>query len=102
MAQVTENVNGGYGRNVSQSTVHRNLLRLGLRSHRAVRVSMMTPIHHRNRLQWAHEHRNWTLEQWKKVTWSDECRFLLDHVDGRVRVRLLPGEVMAPGCTVGR
>ena len=31
----------------------------------------------------------------------DESRFLSDHVDGRVRVRRLPGEVMAPGCTVG-
>ena len=26
----------------------------------------------------------------------------LDHVDGRVGVRHLPGEVMAPGCIVGR
>ena len=63
---------------------------------------MMTPVHHRKRLQWASERRSWTLEQWKKVAWSDESRFLLDHVDGRVRVRRLPGEVMAPGCTVGR
>ena len=28
--------------------------------------------------------------------------FFLDHVDGRVCVRRLPGEVMVPGCTVGR
>ena len=52
---------------------------------------MMTPVHRRKRLQWAHECRNWTLEQWKKVAWSDESRFLLDHVDGRVRVHRLPG-----------
>ena len=63
---------------------------------------MITPVHHRKRLQWAHERRNWTLEQWKKVAWSDESRFLLDHEDGRVHVCHLPGEVMAPGCTVGR
>ena len=102
MAQVTENVNGGIWRNVSQSTVHRTLLRTGLCSLRPVRVPMMTPVHHRKHLQLAREHQNWTLEQWKKVTWSDESGFLLDHVDGRVRVRHLPGEVMAPGCTVGR
>ena len=82
--------------------MHRTLLRMGLRSRRPVRVPMMTPVHRRKRLQWACECRNWTLEQCKKVTWSDESRFLLDHVDGRVRVPLLPGEVMAPGCTVGR
>ena len=101
MAQVTENYNGGHGRNVLQSTVHRTLLRMGLRSCRPVRVPMTTPVHHRKRLQGARERWNWTLEQWKKVAWSDESCFLLDHVDGRVRVRRLPGEVMAPGCTVG-
>ena len=62
----------------------------------------MTPVHHRKCLQWAHERQNWTLEQWKKVAWSDVSRFLLDHMDGRVRVCHLPGEVMAPGCAVGR
>ena len=102
MAQVTENFNGGHLRNVSQSTVHRTLLRMGLHSRRPVRVPMMTPVHHRKRLQWASERRNWILEQWKKVAWSDESHFLLEHVDGRIRVRRLPGKVMAPGCTVGR
>ena len=47
VAQVTENVNGGHRRNVSQSTVHHTLLRMGLHSRRPVRVPMMTPVHHR-------------------------------------------------------
>ena len=88
--------------NESQSTVHRTLLRMGLRSRRPVRVPMMIPAHRGKHLQWACERRNWTLEQWKKVAWSDESRFLLDHVDGHVRVCRLPGEVIAPGCTMGR
>ena len=58
VAQVTENFNGGHGRNVSQSTVHRTLLRIWLRSRRPVRVPMMTPVHHRKHLQWARERRN--------------------------------------------
>ena len=86
MAQVTEHFNRGHRRNVSQSTVHRTLLYMGLRSHRPVAVPMMTPVHRQKRLQWARERRNWTLEQWKKVAWSDESRFLLDHMAGRVRV----------------
>ena len=48
VAQVTENFNGGHGRNVSQFTVHRTLLRMGLHSRRLVRVPMMTPVHHRS------------------------------------------------------
>ena len=51
-AQVTENFNGGHGRNVSQSTVHRTLLCMGLRSRRPVRVpTTMTPVHRRKRVQ---------------------------------------------------
>lgn len=42
------------------------------------------------------------LKQWTKLSWSDECRFLLHHVDGCVHVCRLPGEMMAAGCTVGQ
>ena len=37
--------------------------------------------------------------EWNKVVWSEEPRSLLHHVDGWMR---LPGEHMAPGCTMGR
>lgn len=37
------------------------------------------------------------------MAWFDEAHFyLLHHMDGWVRVRCLPGEEMAPRCTVGR
>lgn len=48
--------------------------------------------------QWAREHHNWTMEQWKRVAWSDESRFLLHHT----WMRRLPGEEVARGCTMGR
>ncbi|GBN08209.1 hypothetical protein AVEN_94005-1 [Araneus ventricosus] len=35
------------------------------------------------------------MDEWKRVTWSDESRFLIHHVDGHVRVQLLPS------CTAG-
>ena len=40
------------------------------------------------------------LEQWKKVAWSDASRCPLHHMDGHRR--RLPGEHMAPRCTMGR
>ena len=49
-----------------------------------------------------HEHQNWNTVQWKKVAQSDESYFLLHHVDGQMHVHRLPGEHMAPGCTMGR
>uniref|UniRef100_A0A8P4G4M8 Transposable element Tcb1 transposase n=1 Tax=Dicentrarchus labrax TaxID=13489 RepID=A0A8P4G4M8_DICLA len=102
VAQIAEKVNAGSDRKVSEHTVHRSLLRIGLRRYRPVRVPMLTPVHCRERLQWALEHQNWTTEQWKKVAWSDESCFLLHHVDGQVRVRRLRGEHIAPGCSVDR
>jgi len=40
------------------------------------------------------------VQQWKKVTWSNESRFLLHPADDLVSVCCIPGEVMAPGCPV--
>ncbi|ROI84190.1 hypothetical protein DPX16_19962 [Anabarilius grahami] len=37
---------------------------------------MKTPVHRRKCQQRAHKQQNCTLEQWKKLTWSDESRFL--------------------------
>ncbi|KAK3552217.1 hypothetical protein QTP86_005984 [Hemibagrus guttatus] len=48
-----------------------------------VRVSMLTTVHRQKRQKWACEHQNWTMEQWKKVAWSDESHFLLHHMDGQ-------------------
>ena len=63
---------------------------------------MLTPVHHLKGRQWLCEHQNWTTELWKKVVWSDESSFLLHHVVGWVCVHCLPGEDIAPGCTMGR
>ena len=65
IVQIAEEVNAGSDRKVSECTVHRSLLRIGLRSCRSVRVPMLTPVHHQKRQQWACEHQKWTTEQWK-------------------------------------
>jgi len=33
----------------------------------------LTQKHATNRLKWAKAHRHWTVEDWRKVAWSDEC-----------------------------
>lgn len=70
----------------------------GLHSRRTVRVPMLTPVYHRKHTQWPCEHQISTTVQWKKVAWSNESRFLLHHV----HVHHLPGEHLAPECTMGR
>jgi hypothetical protein len=40
----------------------------------------------RIRRLFAQEHVDWNLEQWSNVLVTDESRFCLHHIDGRVRV----------------
>lgn len=67
VAQIAEKVNAESNRKVSEHTVHRSLLRMGLHRRRPVRVPMLT--HNQKILQWAHE--KCTTEQWKRAHWSE-------------------------------
>ena len=102
VAQINEELHAGSDRKVSKYIVHHSLLCMGWHSRRPARVPMLSPIHRQKCQQWVCEHQNWTKEQWKKGSWSDKSHFHLHHVDGRMRVRHLLGEHMAPGCTMGR
>lgn len=42
-----------------------------------------------------------TIEEWKQVAWSDEPRFRLHHVDGRLRIICQPHEAMDLASKVG-
>lgn len=75
-APLSENVRAGSDRNLPE-----------------YRVPMVIPVH-----SWAREDQNCTMDQWKKVAWSDEsCFLLLPGVAGCVCIAYL-----VPGCTVGR
>ncbi|GBN88135.1 hypothetical protein AVEN_63433-1 [Araneus ventricosus] len=101
VAQLTAQYNAGPSASISEHTVQRTLLDMGLCSRRPTRVPLLTKRHRQLRLQWAREHRDWTMDEWKRVAWSHESRFLIHHVDGRVRVRRLPGEQLLLSCTAG-
>ena len=84
VAQISEEVNVGSDRKVSEHTVHRSLLRMGMHNRRPVRVPMLTPVHRREHQQWTCEHQNWTTEQRKRwpglmnhiffyITWMARC-----------------------------
>ena len=54
----------------------------------------------KRRLEWCKVHYHRTLEQWKRVLWSDESRFTIWQSDGRICVWRMPGERYLIECIV--
>jgi transposase len=95
--QLTSMFNEG-PKKISARTMRRELKEMGLRSCAATRKPLVSKANLKKRLQFAKDHKDWTVEQWKRVMWSDESRFTLFQNDGRVRVRREPHEALDPSC----
>ncbi|GBM37857.1 hypothetical protein AVEN_193376-1 [Araneus ventricosus] len=100
VAQLTAQYNAGPSISVPEYTVQWTLLDMRLYSRCPTCVPLLTKRRQLH-LQWAWEHRDWTMDEWKRVAWSDESQFLIHHVNGHVRIRHLPGEQLVPSCTAG-
>ena len=48
--------------------------------------------HHKSHLDFAHAHKDWTVEDWKRVIWSDETKINCLGSDGHKWVWKRPGE----------
>ena len=57
----------------SIQTMRRRLRGEGIRKWRAVNCPLLTSEHAKKRLDWAKAHQHWTVNDWKRVIWSDEC-----------------------------
>ncbi len=75
---------------------------MGYSSRRPHRVPLLSAKNRKWRLQFAQDHQNWTIEDWKNVVWSDESQCLLQHSDVRVRIwhKEHGQESMDPSCLV--
>ena len=91
-----------YGMRAGRTTVNNRLLSRGYRAYRSTTKPLLTANHRRLRLEWAQRWRNLTVAHWQHVIFGDESRFQLYPVDGRLRVRRLPGERFRPGCQAHR
>lgn len=85
---------------VSLTTVKRRLRIAGLKGCVAVKKPLLRPINKKKRLKWALQHRNWTVEQWKQVLWTDESKFEIFGSRRRIFVRRNTSEKMTPQCIV--
>ena len=87
-----------HGVNISVSTTRRRLREAGLKDCKPRKKPRLTARHKKCRLQFAQAHKDWTPEQWSRVIFSDESRFLLHRSDGRVYVRRMAGEELKESC----
>ncbi|GFU06902.1 HTH_Tnp_Tc3_2 domain-containing protein [Trichonephila clavipes] len=67
LVQITTQLNGSTSRTISKWTVQRSLHHMGFGSHRSKRVPLFNARHQSARLVWSREHRDWSVEIWKRV-----------------------------------
>lgn len=88
------------GVNVSERTIRRRMEERDLRARRPARGPELLREHRVARLRFAREHANWTVDDWSKVLFTDECRMALRAPDGRHRVYRRRNERYLPNTTV--
>jgi len=74
------------GINISAITIWRILRQAGLRKKKPTRKPGLMKKMKEDRLKWCTEHQDWTLDDWKRVIWSDETSVVLLHRRGGYRV----------------
>jgi hypothetical protein len=85
---------------ISSRTIRRRLQSFGLNGRIARRKPLLTAKNIQQRIRWAKKYRDWTVDQWKKVLWSDESPFTIFPSPSKQYVRRRPGEELRRGCIV--
>ncbi len=83
---------------ISARSVHRILRRRGYKPSKPTRKPGLTADNKTKRLKWCLDHRDWTLEDWKNVIWSDETSVQWGGQRGRLRVWRTSDEAYNPHC----
>ena len=82
--QANKEIRESHQINVSNQTVRRCLKECGMKAKTKIKKPLLSAKHRANRLKFAKDHVNWTPEQWKLVTWSDETKINRLCSDGRI------------------
>lgn len=69
---------------VSADTVRRALRGSGLGAIEKKKKPKLTKTNAKKRLQWCKMYRDWTIDDWRRVIWSDETKINRFNSDGRV------------------
>jgi hypothetical protein len=73
---------------------------MGFHGRTAAHKPNISPVNAKRRLKWCKEQRHWTVDNWKRVIWSDESHYVMWQSNGRVWMWQIPGERYLPACVV--
>lgn len=68
---------------VSRTTMREELIKQQFKARVVVKKPLLTKQHCKNRLHFAHMYKDWTVDDWKSVIWSDETKINRLGSDGR-------------------
>ncbi|GIY56266.1 transposable element Tc1 transposase [Caerostris extrusa] len=74
MALIREEFQQASGSIVSMNTIRKEAHLHGFHGRAAAHKPLITKSNRAARLMWCKAHRNWTVDQWKRILWSDETR----------------------------
>jgi transposase len=97
--QATHYINNVITSPVCPQTVRNALKENNLRSVVKSKRPLLKAVHRRKRLKFAQTHANWTVEDWKRVLWSDETKINRIGSDGKVYTWKLRGESISDRTT---
>ena len=87
---------------ISPQSVWRTLRATGYRKVKPTRKPGLTEVQKKARFEWCLQHLYWTLNDWKRVLWSDETSVVYGHRRGGERVWRTVYEVSAANCRRNR
>ena len=97
--QATQFINSTISQSVTPQTVRNVLKESAFYSATKKKVPMLKKTHWEQRLHFAKYHQNWTVEDWKRVLWSDKTEINQIGSDGKVYVWKERGEQLSDWTT---
>ena len=81
-----------HGVSISVSTTKRRLKDADLCARRPIKKPLVSKKNRKARLEFAKKYQRWTPQQWGKILWSDESKFMMFSSDGKKSVRRPKGK----------
>src|SRR5882762_7509897 len=97
--QATQFINSTISTPITPQTVRNVLKEAGLRSATKKKVPMLKGTHHQRHLKFAQYHERWTVEDWKRVLWTDETKINRIGSDGKAYIWKEKGEPLSDRTT---